>query len=90
MVPSQNQSQTLIHGFKDDQDGTIFEKLDSHIAFIEKIIEDMKARLHSARAVRVEKLDELSEEERKHLRTLKIDKQVSEKVEKQKASIIQS
>lgn len=81
---SQNQSQTLIHEFKDDQDGTIFEKLDSHIAFIEKIIEDMKARLHSARAVRAEKLDELSEEERKHLRTLKIDKQVREKVEKQK------
>ena len=44
----------------------------------------MKARLHSARAVRAEKLDELSEEERKHLRTLKIDKQVREKVEKQK------
>jgi hypothetical protein len=71
---AQNQSQTLIHEFKDDAEGTIFEKLDSHIAFIEKVIEDMKARLHSSRAVRTEKLDELTEEERKHLRSIKIDK----------------
>lgn len=80
---SQNQSQTLIHEFKDDSEGTIFEKLDSHIAFIEKVIEDMKARLHSARAVRTEKLDELSESERAHLRTLKIDKEFKKK-EKEK------
>jgi hypothetical protein len=71
---SQNQSQELIHEFKDDETGTVFEKLDTHIAFIEKVIEDMKARLHSARAVKAEKLDDLSEEERKELRKIKIDK----------------
>lgn len=80
---SQNQSQELIHEFKDDESGTIFEKLDAHIAFIEKVIEDMKARLHSARAVRAEKLDELTEEERKVLRSQKIDKEFK-KVPKEK------
>lgn len=69
---SQNQDQTLIHEFKDDSNGTIFEKLDRHVAFIEKVIEDMKARLHSARAVKTEKLDELSEEERVKLRKERI------------------
>lgn len=80
---SQNQSQTLIHEFKDDLEGTIFEKIDAHIAFIEKVLEDMKARLHSARAVRTEKLDELTEEERKVLRSQKIDKEFK-KVPKEK------
>ena len=72
---SQNQSQTLIYEFKDDSEGTVFDKLDSHIAFIEKVIEDMKARLHSAREVKLEKLDALSESERVELRKHKIDRE---------------
>lgn len=79
---AQEQSQALIHEFKDDLEGTIFEKLDAHIAFLEKVIEDMKARLHSSRAVRAEKMDELSEEERKILRSQKIDKEFRVKPEK--------
>jgi hypothetical protein len=73
----QKQSKTLIFEFKDDEDGTVFEKIDSHIAFIEKVLEDMKARLHSARAVKSEKLDELSEEERKELRKQKVEKAIN-------------
>jgi|ERR1035441_3518916 hypothetical protein len=82
---AQNQSQDLIHEFKDDSEGSVFEKLDTHIAFIEKVIEDMKARLHSARAVKSEKLDELSEEERKELRKIKIDKAFKPEKEKTKS-----
>jgi len=83
---AQNQSQKLIFEFKDDEDGSIFDKLDSHIAFIEKVLEDMKARLHSARAVRGEKLDALSESERSELRKIKLDKAVKEpKVKADKA-----
>lgn len=80
----QNQDKTLIHEFKDDEAGTVFEKLDRHIAFLEKVIEDLKARTHSARAVRSEKLDELTEEERKILRAQKIDKTFREKASKEK------
>jgi hypothetical protein len=87
---AQNQSQELIHEFKDDESGTIFEKLDAHIAFIEKIIEDMKARLHSARAVRAEKIDELTEEERVNLRAQKIDKAFRSEKTKEKLSSFKS
>lgn len=73
---AEGQKQTLIFEFQDDAEGSVFDKLDSHIAFIERVIEDMKARLHSSRAVRAEKLDSLSEEERKCLRAIKIDKAV--------------
>lgn len=73
---SQNQDKTLIHEFKDDAEGTIFEKLDRHIGFLEKVIEDTKARLHSARAVKIEKLENLTEEQRKELRKIKIEKAV--------------
>jgi hypothetical protein len=46
----------------------------------------MKARLHSARAVRGEKLDALSESERSELRKIKLDKAVKEpKVKADKA-----
>jgi hypothetical protein len=79
---SQNQSQKLIFEFTDDAEGSVFEKLDNHIAFIEKVLEDMKARLHSARAVKSEKLDELSEEERKKLREHKIARATTEPQEK--------
>jgi hypothetical protein len=71
---AQNQSKKLIFEFKDDEEGSVFEKLDAHIAFIDKVLEDMKARLHSTRAVRAEKLDNLSEEERAKLKAHKIER----------------
>src|SRR6266568_5244032 len=80
---AQNQTQTLIFEYKDDQDGTKHEKLDAHIAFIEKVIEDLKARYQSSRAVKLEALDALSEAERKELRKIKIDKEIKRK-EKEK------
>ena len=70
----QKQEKTLIFEFKDDESGTVFDKLDSHIAFLEKVIEDVKARLHEARAVKSEKLDELTEDQREERRKVKIDK----------------
>ena len=74
---AQLQSKTLIYEFKDDSEGSLFDKLDSHIAFLEKVIEDTKARLHSARATKAEKLDELTEEERVERRKVKIDKTIN-------------
>jgi hypothetical protein len=71
---AQYQSQKLIFEFADDSEGSLYDKLDNHIAFLEKVIEDVKARLHSARAVKSEKLDSLSEEERAERRKVKIDK----------------
>jgi hypothetical protein len=85
---AQEQKQNLIFQFKDDESGTIFDKLDSHIAFIEKIIEDMKARLHSARATKSEALDSLTEDERVERRKVKIDKAF--KPEKTKAPSLKS
>jgi hypothetical protein len=85
---AQCQKQDLIFQFKDDESGTIFDKLDSHIAFIEKVIEDMKARLHSARAAKSEALDSLTEEERVERRKVKIDKAF--KPEKTKAPSLKS
>jgi|SRR5882724_5022926 len=76
---SQNQDQELIFQFKDDESGTVFEKLDRHIAFLEKVLEDVKARHQSSRAVRAEKLNNLTEEERKELRKIKIEKATTEK-----------
>ena len=70
----QKQEQTLIFQFKDDESGTVFDKLDAHISFLEKVIEDMKARLHSARAVKAEKFDELTEDQRAERRKVKIEK----------------
>ena len=55
-----------------------FEELDIHIAELEKVLENQKTRLYSARATRIEKLDNLSEEERKELRKIKIDRMVKE------------
>ena len=78
---AQSQSQDLIFQFKDDEDGTVFEKIDKHIAFLDKVIEDLKARHSTARQVRVEKLDQLSEEERKILREHKIERAVSGGIE---------
>ena len=87
---AQEQKQTLIHEFADDIEGTIFDKIDQHISFLEKVIEDTKARLHSARAVRTEKLDELSEEERKKLRAIKIDKAARNEEKKTKVPSFKS
>lgn len=75
---AQEQKQELIFEFKDDSEGSIFEKIECHIGFLEKVLEDVKARLHSARAVKSEKLELLSDEERKKLRAIKIDKSVRE------------
>src|SRR6266404_4854114 len=44
---AQNQKQTLIFEFKDDEEGTKFEKTAAHIAFLEKVREDINARIHS-------------------------------------------
>ena len=74
---AQVQSKSFIFEFLDDSEGTIFHKIDAHIAFIEKVIEDMKARLHSTRAVKTEKMDELSDDERKELRKQKIEKAIN-------------
>lgn len=80
---AQNQDQKLIYEFKDDEDGTVYEKIDRHIAFLEKVLEDVKARLQSgARAVRNEKLSLLSEEERKRLREIKIERVTKESAPK--------
>lgn len=74
---TQAQPQKLIFEFKDDLEGTVYEKLDVHIAFLEKVIEDMKTRLHSARDVKSEKLDALSEAERVELRKIKVSKAIN-------------
>ena len=80
---AQHQDQTLIFEFKDDEGGTVYEKLDRHIAFLEKVMEDVKARLYSgARAVRIEKFEELSEEERKELRKQKVERAVTSEKKK--------
>lgn len=83
---SQHQTQDLIFQFKDDTDGTVFEKIDRHLAFLDKVIEDLKARRQTARAVRGEKMDALSEEQRKELRKIKIEKAVAA-VEPKKTTI---
>jgi hypothetical protein len=82
---AQCQSKELIFEFKDDESGTIFHKLDTHIAFLEKVREDISARIHATRAVRSEKLDDLTEDERKELRKQKIEKIFTEPKAKKKS-----
>jgi len=79
---AQCQSQTLIYEFKDDEDGTAFDKLDAHQAFLDKVIADLKARAQTASSVKREKLDSLSEEQRAELRKIKIEKFKEPKKEK--------
>lgn len=55
-----------------------FEELDIHIAELEKVLENQKTKLYSALATRSEKIDKLSEEERKELRKIKVDRAVRE------------
>ena len=87
---AQEQKQTLIFEFKDDEEGTVFDKIAAHTSFLEKVIEDVKARLHSARAVNTEKLENLSEEERKELRKIKIERAVKgEKKKREKKDKIE-
>jgi len=71
---AQDQEDTLIFKFHDDSDGTREDKIDARIAFFEKIIEDIKAHLHTARAIKSEDLDSLSEEERKERQKIRIDR----------------
>ena len=74
---AQQQKQELIFQFLDDAEGTVFEKLDRHIAFLEKVLEDVRARQGQARHIRQDKLNELSEDQRKELRKIKIEKALS-------------
>ena len=75
---SQNQDKELIFQFKDDKDGSKIDKIDRRIAFLESVLTDIKTRFSSARAVRGEALDALTEEERKERRKIKIEKAVTE------------
>ena len=84
---TEQQDKTLIFEFKDNADGTVFDKLDRHIAFLEKVLEDVKIRLSTSRAVKGEKLDKLSEEERKELRKIRITRAVEEKTSSRTPSI---
>lgn len=83
----QNQDKTLIFEFKDDEEGTVFEKLDRHYAFLESVLADIRARMQSTRAVKVEHLEKLTEEERKELRKIKIDKAVKTSDKKSSPSV---
>lgn len=54
------------------------EEIDAHIAGIEKIIELERTKLLTARAVRGEKIDNLSDEEREVRRQYRVEKQKAE------------
>ena len=62
------------------------DALDEHIAGIEKLIEAEKAKFYTARAIRIEKLDSLTEEERKARRAITLDREVK----KEKPTALQS
>jgi hypothetical protein len=79
---AQHQDKTLIYEFRDDEDGTKFEKLERHIAFLEKVKSDISARTQSARASLSARMDELTEEQRTELRKQKIDKSFKQPKEK--------
>jgi hypothetical protein len=83
---SQDVDRTLIFEFKDNESGTRYEKLDRHIAFLEKALEDVKARLFTSKAVKREDLDKLTEEERAELRKIKVTREV-QKVKEKKVSV---
>lgn len=53
-----------------------FDELDAHIASLEKAIEDQRTRLLASRAVRTQKLDKLTDEERAERKKYKIEKAV--------------
>src|SRR5487761_238747 len=71
---TQEQNQELIFQFKDDMDGSIFEKLDHHLAFLECVLQDIKIKLSETRAVKTEKMNDLTEDQREELRKIKIEK----------------
>jgi hypothetical protein len=66
------------------------DELDIHIAGLEKLLEEEKARLYAARAKRTQKLDDLSEEERKVRRAIKVTRSVEEKEKKPKKATLAS
>lgn len=59
------------------------DTLDEHIAGLEKELEDLKTKLYASTASRREKLDALTEEERKELRKIKIERAVTQPTSKQ-------
>lgn len=63
------------------------EELDLHIAGIEREIEAIKTKLFATRSVRAEKLDNLTENQRKERRKIKVDSAVREEAKKKKPTI---
>lgn len=54
-----------------------FDEIDAHVLSLEKELEQVKIALYTTRAVKREKLEQLSEEERKQLRAIKVEKSVT-------------
>lgn len=52
-------------------------ELDAHINGLERILEEQKAKVHAARAVRVDKIDKLTEEERDVRRKIRTERNES-------------
>ena len=63
------------------------EELDAHIAKLEGVIEQEKAKSQSARAVRADKIDKLSEEEREVRRKIKTEQKEKKASEPKKVTI---
>lgn len=63
------------------------EELDAHIAQLEKVLEETKAKILQSKAVRKENYDKLTEEERKELRKIRVDHEVKKSLvpEREKA-----
>ena len=77
-----HQDKTLVFEFKDDGEGTKLDKIEKHIAFLERVLEDVRARTYATKAIRGEQLDALSEEERKKRRAIKVERVARETREK--------
>lgn len=67
--------------------GMSIEELDTHIAGIEKQIELLRMRTMSARSVRVDKIDKLTDEERKERQKIRVQNPATNDKPKAKTSI---
>lgn len=65
-----------------------FDEIDAHIASLEKELEKVKTSLFTTRAVKNEKLEQLSEEERKKLRAIKVEKAIEAKRKEKTPSFV--
>jgi hypothetical protein len=65
------------------------DQLNEHIATLEKVLEEQKARVYAARATKTEKLDALTEEERKELRKIRVTRAVSDSSTKAPKTVVE-